>query len=308
MRVLIVGCGYVGLPLGAALAAVGNEVFGLRRAAWGGAEAEWAGIEPLAGDITRPEDLAGLPTGYDWVVNCVSSAAGGAEGYRSLYVRGTLNLLEWLAARPPRKFVYTSSTAVYGQNDGSVVDESAPTEPLAETARVLVEAEKVLAEAVRQRGFPAVIMRLGGIYGPGRGYWFKAYLSGEARIEDGGGRVLNMIHRDDVVGALIAALEKGRPGGIYNGVDDEPVTQLGFFQWLSGALGGAMPPAAPEAPGTPRKRGSTNKRVSNRKLKTELGYAFKYATFRQGYEAEIGAAVSRRAAMRAQRRAESEGE
>jgi nucleoside-diphosphate-sugar epimerase len=288
MRVLIVGCGYVGLPLGAALAAMGNEVYGLRRAAWGAAGPDSAGIRPLAGDITRPEDLARLPAGYDWVVNCVSSSGGGPEEYRSLYVQGARNLLAWLAARPPRRFVYTSSTAVYGQDDGSGVDESAPTEPRVETARVLVEAEQVLLEAARQRAFPAVIMRLAGIYGPGRGYWLKQYLSGQARIEGGGGRILNMIHRDDVVGALIAALEKGRPGEIYNAVDDEPVTQLACFQWLSGALGRPLPPAAREGAGTARKRGLTHKRVSNRKLKTQLGYTFKYPTFRQGYEAEIG--------------------
>jgi nucleoside-diphosphate-sugar epimerase len=308
MRVLIVGCGYVGLPLAAALAAMGNEVFGLRREAWSAAGPDSAGIKTLAGDITKPEDLARLPAGYDWVVNCVSSSGGGPEEYRSIYAQGGRNLLEWLAPRPPRKFVYAGSTAVYGQDDGSAVDESAPAEPHVETARVLVEAEKVLLDAVRQRGFPAVIMRLAGIYGPGRGYWFKQYLSGRARIEGGGGRILNMIHRDDAVGALIAALEKGRPGEIYNAVDDEPVTQLGCFQWLSGAMGRALPPAGREGTGTARNRGLTNKRVLNRKLKTELGYTFKYPTFRQGYEAEIGAAVSMRAAMRAQRRAESEGE
>jgi nucleoside-diphosphate-sugar epimerase len=284
MRVLIVGCGYVGLPLGAALAALGHEVFGLRRAPWGaaGRGPEADGIKPLSGDITRPEDLARLPAGYDWVVNCVSSSGGGPEEYRSVYVQGTRNLLEWLAARPPRKFVYTSSTAVYGQNDGSVVDEAAPTEPVAATARVLVEAEKVLLEAVRQSGFPAIIVRLAGIYGPGRGHRFKQYLSGQARIQGDGGRILNMIHREDAVGALMAALEKGRPGQIYNAVDDEPVTQLGCYQWLSGALGRPLPPPAPEGPGASRKRGSANKRVSNRKLKTELGYTFKYPTFRQG--------------------------
>jgi nucleoside-diphosphate-sugar epimerase len=286
VRVLIVGCGYVGLPLGAALAARGNEVFGLRRAPWSPPGPESGAIQPLAGDITRPEDLARLPTGYDWVVNCASSSGGGPAEYRSLYVQGTRNLLDWLAARPPGKFVYTSSTAVYGQNDGSLVDETAPTEPLAPTARVLVEAEKVLLEAARQRSFPAIIARLAGIYGPGRGYWFKQYLSGAAPLEGGGGRILNMIHRDDVVGALIAALDQGRPGEIYNVVDDEPVTQLAFFQGLSAALGRALPPPAPQEPGAARKRAPANKRVSNRKLKTELGYLFKYPTFRQGGVAE----------------------
>ena len=106
-------------------------------------------------------------------------------------------------------------------------------------------------------------------------------------MEGKGDRILNMIHRDDVVCAIIAALKNGRPGEIYNIVDDEPVTQFNFFQWLSGPLGKDLPPVAPENSPAVRKRGATNKRVSNRKLKMELGYQLKYPTFRQGYTAEI---------------------
>jgi nucleoside-diphosphate-sugar epimerase len=204
-----------------------------------------------------------------------------------VYLEGMKNLVAWLAPSPLKKFVYTSSTGVYGQNDGSLVEETSPTEPAAETGRILVETEQVLLEAAREKNFPAVILRLAGIYGPGRGYWFKQYLRNEARIEGAGARILNMIHRDDAVGTIIAALTAGQPGQVYNVVDDDPVTQLAFFQWLASALGGELPPSVPEDPAAPRKRGVTIKRVSNRKLKTELGYQFQYPTFRQGYTAEI---------------------
>ena len=169
----------------------------------------------MIGDITKPEQLTQLPASYDWVVNCVSASGGGAEEYREVYLQGTRNLIEWLGAAPPKKFVYTSSTSVYGQNDGSLVKENSPTEPAVETGKVLVETERVLLEAARERKFPAVILRLAGIYGPDRGYWFKQYLKNEARIEGNGARILNMIHRDDVAGAIIAALEE-RParGGL----------------------------------------------------------------------------------------------
>ena len=287
MRVLIVGCGYVGLPLGAELVKHGHEVFGLRRSPGAEAELRSAGIKPLAGDITKADSLIPLPASYDWVVNCVSASGGGAEEYREVYLQGTRNLLEWLGAAPPKKFVYTSSTSVYGQNDGSLVKESSPTEPAVETGKILVETERVLLEAVRARRFPAVILRLAGIYGPDRGYWFKQYLKNEARIEGNGARILNMIHRDDVAGAIIAALTSGRPGEVYNVVDDEPVSQLHFFQWLSGPLGKELPPSVPEDPDAVRKRGVTNKKVSNRRLKMELGYQFKYPPFRQGYTAEL---------------------
>ncbi len=287
VRVLIVGCGYVGLPLGAELAGQGHEVFGVRRSGRAAAGLRAAGIKPLVADITEPDQLARLPAGYDWVVNCVAASGGGLEEYRQVYLRGTRNLVGWLAAAPPKKFVYTSSTSVYGQNDGSLVEEASPAEPVAETGQVLVQTEAVLLDAAQRQSFPAVILRLAGIYGPERGYWFRQYLKGEARIEGSGGRILNMIHRDDVAGAIIAALKAGQPGDVYNVVDDEPVAQLAFFQWLADTLGRELPPSVPEAPGEPRKRGATNKRVSNRRLKLELGYPLKYPTFREGYAAEI---------------------
>jgi nucleoside-diphosphate-sugar epimerase len=298
MRILIVGCGYVGLPLGVELIRLGHEVSGLRRSASAENELKAAGIQPLFGDVTRPETLAKLPQNFDWVVNCVA-AGGVAENYRQVYLQGTRNLVEWFAPNPPKKFVYTSSTSVYGQTDGSQVKESSPTEPLAETAKILVETEKLLLAAVAERKLSAVILRVAGIYGPERGHWFKQFLKNEARMEGDGLRFLNMIHRDDLIGCIIAALKNGRPGEIYNATDDEPVTQLHFFQWLAQALDKPLPPSEPAAvalaragepqenPAESRKRGVTNKRVSNRKLKMELGHQFKYPNFRKGYSAEL---------------------
>jgi len=287
MKCLIVGCGYVGLPLGAELVRLGHEVSGLRRQASAGNELKAAGIRPLVGDVTRPESLARLPHAFDWVVNCVASGGGTAEDYRRIYLQGTRHVMEWLSAAPPQKFVYTGSTSVYGQTDGSPVKETSPTEPVVETAKVLRETEKLLLTAASERKFPAVILRVAGIYGPDRGHAFKQFLKNEARIEGDGSRFLNMIHRDDLIGCLIAVLKGGRAGEIYNTVDDEPVTQANFFQWLAEELGKEPPPMVPENPEADRKRGVTNKRVSNRKLKMELGHQFKYPNFRIGYSAEI---------------------
>jgi nucleoside-diphosphate-sugar epimerase len=286
MRVLIVGCGYVGVPLGTELVRLGHEVFGLRRNSSAENELKAAGIQPLFADVTKPEELKKLPHEFDWVVNCVA-AGGDAENYREIYLNGTKNLVEWLAPNPPKKFVYTSSTSVYGQTDGSQVKESSPTEPLAETSKILVETEKVLLEAAAQKKFPAMILRVAGIYGPDRGHLFKQFLKNKAHIEGDGSRSLNMIHQDDLIGCIITALKSGRAGEIYNAVDDEPVSQRTFFEWLAGTLGKYPPPSAPENSIEDRKRGVTNKRVSNRKLKMELGYQFKYPNFRIGYSAEL---------------------
>ncbi len=132
-----------------------------------------------------------------------------------------------------------------------------------------------------------MILRVAGIYGPERGHLFLQYLKNEARIPGQGERIINMIHLDDVVGVIIAALKNGRAGEIYNAVDDEPVAQIHFFRWLSETLGKWMPPFATPGEEPERKRALTNKKVQNRRLKMELGYQFKYPNFRKGYTAEI---------------------
>jgi nucleoside-diphosphate-sugar epimerase len=286
MRVLILGCGYVGLPLGEELVRQGHEVFGLRRSASAAGKLDAVGIRPLISDITRHEQLDRLPRQCDWIINLISSTGGGPEEYRQAYFEGTRNVIDWLAAAPPRKYVYTSSTGVYAQNDGSPVDETSRTEPGNETGKVLVETERLLIESFRQKHFPAVILRVAGIYGPGRTYFLKQFLSGESRIAGKGERVMNMIHLDDLVGIISAALVSGRPGEIYNAVDDQPVQQLDFYRWLAETLDRDMPPAS-TGEEQARKRGLTSKQVLNRKLKEELGYKFKHPTFRHGYRPEI---------------------
>ena len=287
MRVLIVGCGYVGSALGTELLRLGHEVFGVRRSAESAAALAGTGIKPVVADITRREDLNAIPLPFDWVVNTTSSSKGDVDDYREVYLQGTRNLVDWLSAAPPKKFVYTSSTGVYGQMDGSLVSESSSAQPSTPTAQVLIETEKVLLDAARTLKFPAVILRVAGIYGPGRGYHLTQFLKGEAKIAGQGERLMNMIHRDDVVGAILAALKSGRAGEIYNAVDDEPVPQVRFYRWLAESLAEPMPPVVSESLEAERKRGVTNKKVSNRRLKMELGYQFKFPTFRQGCTAEI---------------------
>jgi nucleoside-diphosphate-sugar epimerase len=266
-------------------------VFGLRRSSVVDDSLRTAGIVPLHADISRAETLAPLPPDFDWVVNCSATGGGSVADYRSLYLQGTQNLIAWLAPGfahcPKARFLYTSSTGVYGQNDGSLVDESSPAQPSSETARVLVEAEQALLVAAREQGFPAIILRAAGIYGPGRGYLLKQFLAGDARIEGEGGRILNMIHRDDLIRAIIAALERGQLGEIYNVTDDEPVSQLAFFSWLAEKLGRPLPPFATAPSDLSRRRGLTSKRISNRKLRSELGVSLGFPTFREGYSAGI---------------------
>jgi nucleoside-diphosphate-sugar epimerase len=284
MRVLIVGCGYVGVRLGAQLVRQGHSVWGLCRSGRSDAELQRSGIVPLRTDITAPGSFPGLGPGYEWVVHCVSASGGAAPEYEQVYLEGTRHLMSWLSSAPPAKFVYTSSTSVYGQTDGSWVDETSVVAPESPTGRILVQTEELLLEAASKTRFPAIVLRVAGIYGPGRAYWLEQVRAGAARIEGAGQRVLNMIHCEDVAGAILAALAQGRPGRIYNAVDDEPVTQMALVQWLCHRLHCPLPAATTGEPGRARRRGVTNKKVSNRRLREELGYRLNFPSFREGCE------------------------
>src|SRR5438876_8098868 len=128
VRVHIVGCRYLGQAVVELLSKAGHEVFGLRRTGSARPDSEHPHIVPLTADITRAEDLRNLPLPFDWVLNTVSSMRGGKDEYRAVYLEATRNLIAWLKGSPLQKYVYTSSTSVYVQTDGSLVDEQSPTE------------------------------------------------------------------------------------------------------------------------------------------------------------------------------------
>jgi len=289
MRVLIVGCGYVGTAVARALVHLGHDVHGVRRSPEGLQALASENIQPLAGDVSDPASVATWPRNWDVVVNAASSSGGGVDAYRRVYLDGTRNLVAHLEGAGLGRLVHVGSTSVYGQADGSWVDEASPAQPGSDSARVLVEAEHVLLAACRSSGFPAVLLRVSGIYGPGRGHALQQLLRGEARLDGDGSRWLNMIHRDDVAAAVLAAATSGQPGRVYNVTDDEPVRQRDFLQWLADAHGLPMPHQGNDAerqpPARTRTRARTDKRVSNRRLREELGWNPIFPTFRHGYAA-----------------------
>ncbi|MCE2827318.1 MAG: SDR family oxidoreductase [Verrucomicrobium sp.] len=293
MRILIVGCGYVGLELGRRLASSGAEVLGLRRRGDDDGLMAGAGLQAVHGDLTRPEDLEAIPGDFDAVVSTVSSGRGGIDAYHQVYLGGAGNLVDWSRRRRAGRLVWVSSTSVYGQADGSWVTEDSPTAPEEPTSRCLVAAEQAITEGTRSGVVPTQIVRVAGIYGPGRGHLFRQFIAGEARLDPGQSPWMNMIHRDDVASALEAVLHRGEPGRIYNAVDDEPVTRGEFLRYLAQATGLPLAPAAEAGGSVPtRKRGSTNKRVSNGRLREELGWRPRFPTWREGYAEAIAGVVS----------------
>jgi nucleoside-diphosphate-sugar epimerase len=172
----------------------------------------------------------------------------------------------------PSKIIFISSTSVYGQSDGSWVTEQSPTLPDRETGRILLEAE---ALALATGG---IVARLSGIYGPTRSEHLRKFLAGEAVLEEGGGRWINQIHRDDAAEALVRLADPSLPSGIFNVTDDTPLTQRYLAEWMAESLQRPLPPDGPAD--LLRKRGWTSKRISNDKLRS-LGWRAHFSSYRE---------------------------
>jgi nucleoside-diphosphate-sugar epimerase len=274
-KLLIIGCGYLGLAATKLLMKKGYAITGWVRTKESAHQLSEVDIEPITGDVSATSDWKQLDASFDAVVHCASSGRGRAEAYHAVYLEGMRQVTLHLQKA---RTIFVSSTSVYGQDDGSVVTEKSDVQPQTETGKILREAE----EAGLQSG--AIILRLGGIYGPDRSVFLRKLQNNEAVIEGDGTRWINQIHRDDGASAIAHALERGKPGEIYNVCDNEPVNYITFYQWLAPRLGKPMPPFGPVNPD--RKRGLTNKRVANGKLRAS-GWSPAYPTFREGYEAVL---------------------
>jgi nucleoside-diphosphate-sugar epimerase len=296
MRVLIAGCGYVGSELARRLGAEGDDVFGLRRRP----EGLPPGVKAIAADLSDSATLRGLPDDLDAVVYAASADAFDDGAYRAAYVDGLRNLLGALAESGgrPGRVLYASSTAVYAQNAGEWVDESSETEPRSFSGQRVLEGERVLLGA----GVPGTVLRLGGIYGPGRTRLVESVRSGRAVVRAGEPHYTNRIHRDDAAGALAHLLRLPAPLPVYLGVDREPADEALVLRWLADRLGVTPPPVEPAEPlatgredaaGARRPRGS--KRCANDRLLAS-GYRFLWPTFREGYGALIAAGSHERSA------------
>ena len=278
-RVLIAGCGDVGTALGLLLAADGHEVFGLRRHPGSLPDP----IRPLAGDLTDVASLTSIPDGVDLVAYTAAADRFDDDAYRRAYVDGVANLQSALRARRsrPRRLLFTSSTAVYAQTDGGWVDERSPAHPTSFSGRCVVEGERlVLASDV-----PAIVLRLAGIYGPGRTRLIDRVRNGAATCPDGPPRWTNRIHRDDCAGAARHLLTLEEPDPLWIGVDHEPAEECAVLDWLAARLGVPPPRRVPRESGATA-RPETSKRCSNRKLLVS-GYVFRYPTYRDGYAALV---------------------
>ena len=205
------------------------------------------------------------------IIHCASASAGrGASAevrlasYRDVYLKGCQNLTDVFSNA---KLLFTSSTSVYGQQDGSTVTEDSLTEPKAETAKILVEAEQAVLSA------GGTVVRLSGIYGVGKSYLIKRLFSGNAVMEGEGERILNHIHHHDGASACLFLLDSNE-SGVFNVSETKNLTLKETYTQLCERFDLTMPEAY-SAEGSIRT--GLNKRVSNQKI-LDLGWNPKYPT------------------------------
>ena len=276
-RILIAGCGYVGEAAADLFHSAGWNVEGWVHSKESASRLSAKPYPIHAIDISQRGEIAKCAGSFDAVIHCASSGGGDAAAYRQIYLNGVRNLLE---AFTETKILFTSSTSVYAQRDGSWVTEESETKPLRETSRILLEVEKLILE------IGGIVARLAGIYGPRRSALLSKFLDGTATIDPNNDRFVNQVHRDDIASGIFLLLnrEAQTSAQIYNIVDDQPLLQSECYRWLTQRLNRPLPPIRKSEQS--RKRGDTNKRVSNAKLR-RAGWTPQYPTFVDAMEKSI---------------------
>lgn len=284
--VLIAGCGYVGQRLAARLRDR-FEVAALVRTSETAAALERQGIKTIVIDLDRVRAGASIPERLDQeaVVYLTPPPGVGESDLR-------LDRFLHLAIVPPKAFVYMSTTGVYGDTDGGFVDESAPVQPRSERARRRVSAEEMTRVWCTERRVRRVVLRVPGIYGPGR-LPLERLKQREPVVcpEDAG--ITNRIHVDDLVTACERAVVNKEARGVYNVTDGNSISSTAFFDTVARLADLPYPPrvSMEEAQLTfsPERLSFLNesRRVGNDRMLRHLGVTLKYADLEAGIRASL---------------------
>jgi nucleoside-diphosphate-sugar epimerase len=280
MHVLIAGCGDLGTETGLRFAAAGHTVTGWRRSP----EKLPAPIHGVAADLTG--ELPAVPADTDVVVITPAAPHRTEQAYRDTYVGGVAHVLDALERDGvrPRRILFVSSTAVYGDAGGGWVDEDTPADPASATGAILRQAEELL----RARRPDGIVLRLSGIYGPGRTRLIDQVRSGTA-ARPGRPHPTNRIHRDDAAAAIVhlttaVADADLPPNPVYIGTDDDPAELGDVLGFLAAELGLPEPTVAEQDGGASTRGG--DRRLSNARLRS-TGFELAYPTYREGYRAML---------------------
>ena len=279
MRKLIIGCGYLGRRVADLWRSEGHDVTVLTRSVERAGQFASDGIACVVGDVLDPASLRWLPAA-ETVLLAVGFDRAGPHSKRAVYVDGLVNVLTEVAPRCGRA-IYVSSTSVYGQTDGSCVDEASATEPIEENGRICLEAERLGHVAESRSDSRGVVLRLAGIYGPGRLLTRIDQLRSGTPLSGNPEAWLNLIHVDDAARAVLAAEQRGISGERYLVCDDRPLPRRDYYSALAERAGAPPVRFAELADDAPERR-SLNKRCVNRRLREELQVELQYPTVIDG--------------------------
>lgn len=305
-QLLVLGCGYIGTAVANEAVSRGYRVTALTRNPETARQLEIRGVRTVVADLVSDDWHTQVPRRPEFVLNCVSAGGGGLEAYRRNYVEGMQSVRRWAGVCGPLgTLVYTSSTSVYPQDGGAEVDERASHDGVGERGALLLEAEEQLralagrADALAESSASGAattstnpagaaierffILRLAGIYGPGRHHVLDQVRAGV--VAGRGDHRLNLIHRDDVCRAVFAAFAAPAEcrDEVLNLADDEPAKKADVVEWLARRIG-VPPPSFSGLPAGTRRALTPDRVIQNGKIKRELGWRPQYPSYREGYE------------------------
>lgn len=282
---LIVGCGYIGSGVAAAINCLqgGGPVYTMTRSRKKANDFAAAGYEPVIADWTDRRTLVALPR-CQRVLVAVSYDSKSGVSREDSQVGGLSNLLDFLPKSTD--ICYLSTTGVYHQGDGSWVDETSPARPIGDGGKAHLRAESLLHR--RRPDSLWTILRLAGIYGPGRIPRVADVLAGRP-IEGPNSGYLNLIHRDDAVAAILATWTRRQDRHkLYLVADDQPVIRSRFYQQIAVLSGVPNPSFAATDKPSLSARSASNKRIWNRCLRRDLLHKLNFPTYVQGLTDLLG--------------------
>ena len=281
-KIVIFGCGYVGGKLADKCIELGWDVTALTRNIGTAKILESKGVETITGQLQTQEWYTQINPEQDYIVDCVGAAEPSTEGYEHSYFLGMQSIIEWIEKYQVhcRSMLFTSSTSVYPQADGSLVDENSDHFGVSERGQILLNSEKLCLDVESSRVEKSFVLRFAGLYGPERHLLLNHVEEGKT-IKGSGHRILNLLHQTDAVSSIMTCLQSSvvPSSSIFNVSDNQCASRMEIVEWMSNRLRLKNPGFdGMDRPGLP------NRMIDSRKIQNELNWKPKYASFEQGYE------------------------
>lgn len=280
---VIIGCGYLGQRLARICLKQGEMVTGVVRSAASVQSLQAAGIPALQADLDQPIDSS-LPLAGSELFYFAPPPGSGVVEKRIERLLATLK-----RGNQPRRILYLSTTGVYGDCAGEWVDETRPVAPVAERAQRRWDGEQRLRAWCREHDCELVVLRVAGIYGPGK-LPLARLRRGEPMVPEAAAPYTNRIHVDDLVQVCLAAMQRGGDGEIYNVSDGTPGNMSDYFNRVADWAGLPRPPVVTLAEAGDRLSGGMrsylqeSRRLDSSKMRRELGVVLRYPDLASGLQ------------------------